>query len=87
MKLGLIVLSIFLAYSDYLPITETFAFEAHQQEIYVKIKINDDVEYPILEGKETFTVILKAGKNGRISEPSKATITIDDSQSDSKTFF
>ncbi|XP_065668543.1 FRAS1-related extracellular matrix protein 2 isoform X4 [Hydra vulgaris] len=67
---------------DYLPIATTYLFEPYQNQVFVTVQIYDDADYPLLEGKETFLVILKEAKGGRIAHPSNATITIDDSESD-----
>ncbi|XP_047126620.1 FRAS1-related extracellular matrix protein 2 isoform X2 [Hydra vulgaris] len=72
---------------DYLPIATTYLFEPYQNQVFVTIQIYDDADYPLLEGKETFLVILKEAKSGRIAHPSNATITIDDSESDKPTIY
>ena len=50
----------------------------------VSIGIIDDSGRPRIEGKENFSVVIRAPRNARLGKLNNAMITIDDTESDSE---
>lgn len=69
--------------TDFLPIEEMIEFSEGQDKAPVIITIVDDDEQPVLEGVETFYLVLQYPKNATISEPETMKILINDKDLDS----
>lgn len=77
-------LSLFTAERDYVPQVQSLTFAPGETDKVVKIIILDDIARPRIEGKENFTVLLRAPLNASLGENPSATVTIDDTKSDCK---
>ena len=66
---------------------ETLQFDSGETEKVMKISIIDDNGRATMEGRENFTVLIGAPRNGRLGELTEATVVIDDIKSDSEFIF
>ena len=71
-----------LAGVDYVGISRNLDFAPGVSQQTFRVTILDDLGQPVLEGTETFELILRMPMNGILGEPGKATILINDSVSD-----
>ncbi|XP_064840805.1 FRAS1-related extracellular matrix protein 2-like [Oncorhynchus masou masou] len=67
---------------DYVGISRNLDFAPGVSQQTFRVTILDDLGQPVLEGTETFELILRMPMNGILGEPGKATIFINDSVSD-----
>ena len=79
-----ILIAYFSAGMDYHAINKFVEFPAGGATQRVRVRIIDDLGRPKLEGLERFQLVLLMPTGGRTGQPSKATITINDTYSDSK---
>lgn len=71
-----------LAGTDYVGISRNLDFAPGVNMQTVRVVILDDLGRPILEGIEKFELVLRMPMNAALGEPSKATVSINDSASD-----
>ncbi|KAL0994888.1 hypothetical protein UPYG_G00128800 [Umbra pygmaea] len=67
---------------DYVGISRNLDFAPGISQQTFKVAILDDLGQPVLEGPETFELVLRMPVNGILGEPLKATVFINDSLSD-----
>ena len=67
-----------------MPQVQSLTFAPGETEKIVKLIILDDIARPRIEGKENFTVLLRAPLNASLGENPSAIVTIDDTNSDRK---
>ena len=67
-----------------MPQVQSLTFAPGEAEKIVKLIILDDIARPRIEGKENFTVLLRAPLNATLGENPSAIVTIDDTKSDRK---
>ncbi|XP_045076300.1 FRAS1-related extracellular matrix protein 2-like [Coregonus clupeaformis] len=67
---------------DYMGISRNLDFAPGVSQQTFRVTILDDLGQPVLEGTETFELVLRMPMNGILGEPGKATILINDSVSD-----
>ncbi|KAL6483774.1 hypothetical protein MHYP_G00086460 [Metynnis hypsauchen] len=67
---------------DYVAVGRSVDFAPGVSMVTVKVLILDDVGGPVLEGAEQFQLVLNMPMNATLGQPIRATVTIDDSQSD-----
>lgn len=72
---------------DYVPQVQSLTFAPGEAEKIVKLIILDDIARPRIEGKENFTVLLRAPLNATLGENPSAIVTIDDTKSDLPTVY
>ncbi len=75
-----------LAGVDYVGISRNLEFAPGVSVQTVRVTILDDLGQPVLEGTESFELILRMPSNGILGEPAKVTIFINDSISDCEYF-
>lgn len=75
---------LFAAGIDYVGISHNLDFAPGVSMQTFKVTILDDMGQPELEGAESFELVLQMPVNGILGEPGKATVFINDSQSDCK---
>ncbi|XP_004577563.2 FRAS1-related extracellular matrix protein 2 [Ochotona princeps] len=68
--------------TDYVGISRSLDFAPGANMQTVRITILDDLGQPVLEGIENFELVLRMPTNAALGEPSKATVSINDSISD-----
>lgn len=71
-----------LAGTDYVGISRSLDFAPGVNMQTVRVLILDDLGRPMLEGVEKFELVLRMPMNAALGEPSKATVSINDSASD-----
>lgn len=71
---------------DYVGISRNLDFAPGVSMQTFKVTILDDLGQPELEGTESFELVLRMPANGILGEPGKATVFINDSVSDCKSF-
>ncbi|XP_078683006.1 FRAS1-related extracellular matrix protein 2-like [Branchiostoma floridae x Branchiostoma belcheri] len=67
---------------DYVGISKNLDFPPGVTMQTVRITILDDLGQPVLEGPETFDLVLRMPMNAALGEPSRTTVVINDSVSD-----
>ncbi|XP_061660319.1 FRAS1-related extracellular matrix protein 2-like [Syngnathoides biaculeatus] len=67
---------------DYVGISWNLNFAPGVSALTFRVNILDDLERPVLEGSEIFDLVLGMPVNGILGEPSKVTVSINDSSSD-----
>uniref|UniRef100_A0A8D0GCH3 FRAS1 related extracellular matrix 2 n=1 Tax=Sphenodon punctatus TaxID=8508 RepID=A0A8D0GCH3_SPHPU len=72
---------------DYVGVSRNLDFAPGVNMQTFRVTILDDLGQPVLEGIEKFELVLRMPMNAVLGEPSRATICIDDSVSDSKMQF
>lgn len=71
---------------DYVGISLNLDFAPGVSMQTFRVTILDDLGQPELEGTESFELVLRMPMNGILGEPGKATVFINDSVSDCKSF-
>ncbi|XP_064795225.1 FRAS1-related extracellular matrix protein 2-like [Oncorhynchus masou masou] len=71
-----------LAGLDYVGIGQSVDFPPGITVVTVKVAILDDLGGPVMEGEESFQLVLSMPNNSSLGRPSLATITINDTMSD-----
>lgn len=72
---------------DYVGISHNLDFAPGVSMQTFRVTILDDLGQPELEGTENFELVLRMPMNGILGEPGKATVFINDSVSDCKSFY
>ncbi|XP_013371586.1 PREDICTED: extracellular matrix protein FRAS1 isoform X1 [Chinchilla lanigera] len=67
---------------DYVPSSRKVEFGPGVTEQYCTLTILDDIQYPVIEGLETFVVFLSSAQGAELSKPSQAVIAINDTFQD-----
>ncbi|XP_072315190.1 FRAS1-related extracellular matrix protein 2-like [Eucyclogobius newberryi] len=67
---------------DYVGISRNMDFAPGLMMQRVRVAVLDDLGQPVLEGPERFELVLRMPMNGILGQPSKSTVTINDSISD-----
>uniref|UniRef100_A0AAV2K4I5 Calx-beta domain-containing protein n=1 Tax=Knipowitschia caucasica TaxID=637954 RepID=A0AAV2K4I5_KNICA len=67
---------------DYVGISRSLDFAPGVMMQRVRVVVLDDMGQPVLEGPENFELVLRMPMNGILGQPSKSTVTINDSISD-----
>ncbi|XP_072552171.1 FRAS1-related extracellular matrix protein 2-like [Salminus brasiliensis] len=67
---------------DYVAVARSVDFAPGVTMVKAKVLILDDVGGPVLEGVERFELVLSMPMNATLGQPVRATVAIDDSQSD-----
>ncbi|KAK7882971.1 hypothetical protein WMY93_029145 [Mugilogobius chulae] len=67
---------------DYVGISKNLDFAPGVMVQRVRVAVLDDLGQPVLEGPERFELVLRMPMNGILGQPSKSTVTINDSISD-----
>ncbi|XP_013782373.1 extracellular matrix protein 3-like, partial [Limulus polyphemus] len=68
--------------NDYVGIGKTLNFQPGVTRATFRVTILDDLGQPVLEGPETFELVMRMPMNAELGNPSQAVVTINDSLSD-----
>lgn len=77
----------FKAGLDYIAVNKVLNFAPGVTMQTVRIIILDDLGRPIVEGSESFELVLRMPMDAMLGEPSKALVTINDTETDSELSF
>ncbi len=72
----------FSANDDYVGISDTLEFAPGITEQTLKVTILDDLGNPLLEGPETFELLLRMPINAVLGTPERVVVVINDTESD-----
>ncbi|XP_069061899.1 extracellular matrix organizing protein FRAS1 [Pleurodeles waltl] len=67
---------------DYIPSSKKIEFRSGRTEEFCTLTILDDIQYPVIEGLETFVVFLSSAEGAKITTPFQAMIGINDTFQD-----
>nr|XP_033819322.1 extracellular matrix protein FRAS1 isoform X2 [Geotrypetes seraphini] len=67
---------------DYIPSSKKVEFRPGKTEEFCTLTILDDVQHPVIEGLETFVIFLSSAQGAELTDPSQATVGINDTFQD-----